>query len=304
MRIRRWQADLALVGVTVVWGTTFVVVKQSLVSVGPLVFIAGRFWIATALLLAATLYTRPASTSGVWRDGVRTGLFLTLGFVTQTVGLQTTEAGKAAFITGLSVVLVPVIATVVFRRLPAWPATLGVLLATVGMGLLTLDRQLQLAPGDLWVLACAVAFALHILATGNLGPRHDILLYTLVQLTTVATLTTVAALLLEAGALIPPPRALLALLYTGALATALVFGTQTWAQRHTTATHTALIFSLEPVFAALFAALFLKEQLSSREFLGGFLILGGMLAAEVGDAALKKCARERRAVTRRPKEIL
>jgi drug/metabolite transporter (DMT)-like permease len=288
MRVRRWQADLALVGVTLVWGTTFVVVKQTLESVGPLVLIAGRFWIATVFLLAATLYRRPTPTPQVWRDGFVTGLFLTLGFVTQTVGLQTTAAGKAAFITGLSVVLVPLIAALVLRQPPSWPAALGVLLATVGMGLLTLDRRLQLTPGDLWVLACAVAFALHILATGRWGPQHDILLYTLIQLATVAVFATSAALFLERGQLIPPPRALPALVYTGALATALIFGTQTWAQHHTTATHTALIFSLEPVFAALFAALLLNESLAPKELLGGALILVGMLAAEIGDAALKR----------------
>jgi drug/metabolite transporter (DMT)-like permease len=287
MIVCRWQADLALVGVTMVWGSTFVVVKQSLDSVGPLVFVAARFWTAALALLAIYLVRRPSAEGRVWRDGSITGLFLTAGFVTQTIGLQTTEAGKAAFITGLSVVLVPVMAAALFGARPSRPALLGVLMAAGGLGLLTLNRRLRPTPGDLWVLACAFAFALHIISTGHFTARHAILPFTLAQLLTVAVLTTVAALVFERGALLPPANVLPAVLYMGFVATALIFGTQTWAQRYTTSTHTALIFSLEPVFAAIFAALFVGEVLTLREGPGGALVLGGMLAAELGEAIVQ-----------------
>ncbi|MGC9400410.1 MAG: DMT family transporter [Anaerolineae bacterium] len=287
MYLRRWQADLALVGVTLIWGSTFVVVKRSLESVGPLVFVAARFWTATLILWGASRMRPAPSSPHLWRDGVLTGLFLTLGFITQTVGLQSTAAGKAAFITGLSVVLVPVIAALAFGTRPAPPALLGVVMAAVGLGLLTLNRRLRPAPGDLWVLACALAFALHILSTGRFTTRHDTRAFTLVQLLTVALLTTGAALFLERGSLLPPPDVLPAVLYMGVVATALVFGTQSWAQRYTTPLHTALIFSLEPVFAALFAAFLGGERLTLREGLGGALVLGGMLVAEIGEAPVK-----------------
>ncbi len=290
MIVRRWQADLALVGVTMVWGSTFVVVKQSLASVGPLVFVAARFWTAAVALLVIYLVRRQPVDARVWRDGGLTGLFLTAGFITQTIGLQTTEAGKAAFITGLSVVLVPLIAAVFLGARPSRPALLGVGMAAIGLGLLTLNRQLRPASGDLWVLACAFAFALHIISTGHFTVRHAILPFTLAQLLTVAGLTTVSALFFERHALLPPTNVLPAVLYMGLVATALIFGTQTWAQRHTTATHTALIFSLEPVFAALFAALFAGEVLTLREGIGGALVLGGMLAAELGDVVVQRQA--------------
>ncbi len=290
MQIHRWQADLALVGVTLIWGSTFVVVKQSLDSVGPLVFVAARFWTAALLLLTVYLIRRQPFGVRVWRDGGITGFFLTAGFITQTIGLQTTEAGKAAFITGLSVVLVPLIAAVRFGVRPSRPALLGVVMAAVGLGLLTLNRRLRPAAGDLWVLTCAFAFALHILSTGHFTARHAILPFTLAQLLTVSVLTTVAALVFERGALLPPANVLPAVLYMGIVATALIFGTQTWAQRHTTSTHTALIFSLEPVFAAIFAALFADEVLTLREGLGGVLVLGGMLAAELGDVSVQRQA--------------
>jgi drug/metabolite transporter (DMT)-like permease len=126
-----------------------------------------------------------------------------------------------------------------------------------------------------------LAFALQIIATGRFAPRHAVLPFTVVQLLTVALLASLAALTFEVEALVPPSSTLPAVLYIGLGATAFVFGVQTWAQQHTTPTHTALIFSLEPVFAALFAAFFADEALAAREWVGGGLILLGMVVAEV-----------------------
>src|SRR5688572_11673388 len=152
----RMRADMWLLLIALVWGSTFVVVKNALDTVGPFVFVAARFAVGGVLLLGLYL-ARPRRplTPGLWRDGLITGLFLTAGFLTQTLGLQTTEAGKAAFITGLNVVLVPAFAALLLRHLPALHALGGVLLATVGLGFMTLDERLTLAQGDLWVLACA-----------------------------------------------------------------------------------------------------------------------------------------------------
>lgn len=292
--MNRLRADLLLVLITVIWGSTFVIVKQSLDQVGPFTFIAARFWVAgLGLLPFLALARRPpglstAPRAHLLREGWLTGLFLTLGFVTQTLGLQTTEAGKAAFITGLSVVLVPLSSALLWRQSPARAVVFGVTLATVGLGLMTLDRTLSLRSGDLWVLACAGGFAAHIIATGRFAPRHAVIPFTLVQLFTVAFLTTLAALWLESRRPLPPVTILPAVLYMGLVATALVFGLQTWGQRHTTPTHTALIFALEPVFAALFAAWFAAERLMLREWIGGTLIVLGMIVAELGPAVRAK----------------
>ena len=281
--IKQWQADVALVLVTAIWGSTFIIVKQALDVVGPLVFVAGRFWVATMALTLGLARRRARFDLGarLWRAGALTGGWLTVGFVTQTIGLQTTAAGKAAFITGLSVVLVPIFAALLLRDPPTRNAAAGVVLATAGLGLMTLDATLQLAAGDLWVLACAVGFAGHILSTGHFAPRHDVLAFTWVQLLTAAILTSAAAVVFEAGALAPPRAALPAMIYMGLVASALVFGVQTGAQRHTTATHTALIFALEPVWAAVFAVTVGGEVLAAREWIGGGLILLGMIVAEV-----------------------
>lgn len=283
--MHRWRADMALVLVTAIWGSTFVVVKNALDAVGPLVFVAWRFWVAGLALLTLSLLRRTTATHHLLRDGAITGFFLTLGYVPQTIGLQTTEAAKAAFITGLSVVLVPVFAAVLLRKPPTRAAAFGVALATFGLGLLTLNlnRRLAFAPGDLWVLLCAVGFALHITSTARFAPRHDVLPFTAAQLLATALLSTVAALIFERHALLPPASTLPAIVYMGLIASALVFGIQTWGQRHTTPTRTALIFALEPVFAALFAIAFAGEILETREWIGGALILLGMVVGEVGN---------------------
>lgn len=279
----RWQANGWLLLVTFFWGSSFFIVKNALAETGPFAFIAGRFWVAGAALGLLFLLRGGRATPGLWRDGVLAGLLLGASFVTQTIGLQTTEAGKAAFITGLNVVLVPLFAAALLRQSPPRAAIAGVLLATFGLGLMTLDSSLQLAMGDAWELACAIVFALHVLSLSRFGPRHEVLPFILVQIFTVATLSTLAALLWEREALLPPLAVVPAVLYMGLLATAFAFGVQTWVQRYTSPTHAALIFALEPVAAALFAVLFTQEQIEGREWLGGGMIILGMLVAELGE---------------------
>ena len=281
-RTVQWRADLALFAVTLLWGSTFVIVKHTLDSVSPFILISARFWAAAVALCVTFLIVKPGKgKTPVIREGFLTGLLLAGGFVTQTIGLMTTQAGKTAFITGLNVVMVPVFSILILRKTPEFAAVIGVILATIGLGFLTLDRSLTFAPGDLWVLACAVFFALHIIVTDRISPRHEVVAFTLVQMLTVAVVSLSIALFIETETLIPPLSSLPTILYLGVAATGLVFGLQTWAQRHTTPTHTALIFILEPVFAAIFAMIFTQERLEGLEWLGGGLILLGMLVAEM-----------------------
>lgn len=278
----RWRANLALLIVTLIWGSTFVIVKNTLEEVSPFVLISARFWAAAFALVLAYLIRRPAGkNTPVIRDGVLTGLVLASGFITQTIGLLTTEAGKTAFITGLNVVMVPVFSVFFLKKPPTLAAVLGVILATIGLGFLTLDKNLTFSPGNLWVLVCAVFFALHIIITDRISPRHEVVTFALIQMITVAVISLMFALVMERKTLILPQSALGPVLYLGVVATGLVYGLQTWAQRHTTPTHTALIFVLEPVFAAIFAVIFMRERLVGLEWLGGVLILLGMLVAEM-----------------------
>ncbi|HYY79606.1 MAG TPA: DMT family transporter [Actinomycetes bacterium] len=282
LRVARWE--LALVAVTAIWGWTFVLVRDAVADVPPFAFIAWRF-LAAALLLAAV---RPAAVArrdpGLLAAGVVTGFALFAGYGFQTVGLQYTSASNAGFITGLAVVLTPLLGALVLREAPGrWPAA-GAALAAVGLGLLSLQR-LELRRGDALVLGCAVAFAAHILLLGRNAPRHRSYALAVVQLATAGVLALVWAG--AAGDLVAPQTGTtwVALAVTAVAASAGAFLVQTRAQREVPPTRTAVILTMEPVFAGVFGFLLAGERLTARGWLGAGCILGGMLVAELGRAA-------------------
>jgi drug/metabolite transporter (DMT)-like permease len=281
--MKRWQADVALGFVALIWGSTFVMVKSALDSVDPLTFVAWRFWLASAFLALLFRHRLQGFTRAECLAGGLIGVWLVLGYVFQTIGLQTTTSAKAGFITGLSVVIVPVLATFLLHRPPGRGAVVGIVAATVGLGFLSLDKNLRVQSGDLWVLGCAFAFALHIVTVARFSARYDPIRLTIAQIITTAILATGAGFVFETPRLDLPAATWGAIAFTGLAATALAFGLQVYVQRFTTPTHTALLFSLEPVFAALFGWWLASETLGSKELLGCGLILAGMLVAELGD---------------------
>jgi drug/metabolite transporter (DMT)-like permease len=282
MPARVW-ADLGLLLVTAIWGVTFVMVKEALAATGPLTFVALRFILAAAVVLPLLRLRIGRVTRVLARDGALVGCFLFVGYALQTAGLQFTSASKAGFITGLSVVIVPLLEALALRR-PPTPATLvGVALATSGLALLTLSGDFSVELGDLLVLGCALAFALHILSVHRYAGRHDALALTSAQIVAAALLNSLGALLFEAPTADQLLAVLPAALFTGLFATVAAFYLQTLSQRFTTPTHTALIFTMEPVFAGLFAFLVAGEQLGLAALAGCGLILIGMLVAQLGE---------------------
>ena len=301
LRARRQSlADAALLLVTLIWGATFVMVKDA-VSVFPVFsFMTLRFSLA-ALALAPLVIWQSRHSTGVLsklesaeslqrtsRGGIARsllpsaviGLALFTGYAFQTAGLQLTTPAKAGFITGLSVAIVPVVSALLLRHSPPRNAWLGVGLATLGLALLSLTVDFRIRPGDLLVFGCAIAYAAHILLLGHHAPRHEPFKLTLGQVITVALCSGVAALIFDQRVALTG-QVVFAAAFTGILATAAAFGVQTIAQRFTTTTHTALIFSAEPVFAGLFSLLLIGELLGPRQLLGCALILAGMLVAEL-----------------------
>jgi drug/metabolite transporter (DMT)-like permease len=276
----RLLADFSLLGVAAVWGLTFVMVKEALEASGPLTFLALRFALAAAVLAPLLLARRGRLLTRAAAAGGLVGLFLFAGYALQTAGLQFTTASKAGFITGLSVVAVPTIGALVGHRLPAPATAAGVGLAATGLGLLSLREAAAVQVGDLLVLGCALAFALHILVLGAVAPRFDVLELTTWQIGAVAVLTTAGAALFERPTVEQVGLILPAAAFTGLFATVAAFYLQTQAQRFTTPTHTALIFSTEPVFAGLFGYLLAGERLDAQALLGCGLILAGMLLAQ------------------------
>ena len=284
---RRLKADLALAFVTLTWGATFVVVKEALADASSLTFVLLRFALAFAILAVAfrRRLRRPS------RDSLRAGLIigglLYVGFAFQTAGLKLTTPTKSAFLTAMCVVLVPLLQVAIFRERLRGAAVGGVAAAVVGLYFLTMPPgAIRLETGDLLTLACALAFAGHIVAVGRYAPRFDVAALAVLQVGAAMLFAALATPLFDATGVerifaVPTPRLAVALLVTAGLATATALSIQTWAQRITSPTHAAILFTLEPVFAALTSLLVLNERLGERELLGAGLILAGVLVAEL-----------------------
>ena len=272
----------ALVAITVVWGLTFVQVKNA-VAVYPVVpFLAIRFLIATLVLLPFGL--RRAGSIG--RSGlgaaVIAGTLLAAGYTLQTLGLERTSVSSAGFITGMYVVLTPVIGYLCFRLRVAGAAWAGVALATAGLALLA-GVHGGSPTGDLLVLAAAAVYALQIVLMERYAPRYDAFGFTLVEMA-----VTFGVLALAAAPSAAVPRGWTvwgALIVTGVFASALGFLLQTWVQRETSATRTALVFALEPVWAAVFGFTLAGDRLGVVGWAGCAVIMAGILVAEPAAAA-------------------
>lgn len=285
-----WPAVFALVAVTVVWGTTFIVNAEVLGREPPVGYVAARFVFAALVLNAAALGRRRSP--GVWRDGLGMGALLALGMGAQIVGQTETSASKTAFITGLSVVLTPIVAFVRSRRRIGLAVLAGVALATAGFALLSWPTGGgAVNRGDLMVLACAIFFAIYFVENEIRSPRHDPLAYTARQMIAAAATLALASLVLRAlpsfaaSRLESRPFSLDrgfvgALAYMTLFATVGTFTVQNWAQARMSATRAAIVFALEPVWAAIFAAMVLGERMGVRGYLGGALVIAGIVVSE------------------------
>lgn len=283
MRIpKALQADLALVAVTFIWGSGFTFAKQGLSSVSPVLFVALRFWVA-ALAMGICM---PGLIRSISRDAFLKGCGLAavlLGaFVFQTAGLQSTTPSYSAFITSLCVLMVPLLGLLLYRDRPGPRLLAGIGLATLGLCLLLVKPgDLRIRPGDVWTLGGAFLFALQILLLGHVVTNANYRQLQLVQMAGAAVLGTVLVPVLETPRMVWSAALAFYLFMTGALATALAFYVQASAQRLTTPNRAALIFSLEPVFAALFAYWILGHRLALQEWIGGALVLAGILISEL-----------------------
>jgi len=276
--------ELALLALTLAWGTTFWIVGRTLEDTSVGLFLSLRFAVATLAMGLVWLARRDRPTPLVFRHGALLGLFLGGGFLLQTQGLRFTTPARSAFLTSLAVLIVPFLQRFLLGRPVPRRTWAGVVLAVAGLLILT-DPFAGTAgddarTGDLLTILCAGTFGLHIVFTAEWSPRHLLALLTLLQI----AVTLGAALVLLA---LETPRGQAGLplagtvLYTGLVMTAGAFFVQTWGQRHTTAVRAALIFSLEPVAAALFARFVGGDPLSGGEMVGGGLIVAGVLVSEV-----------------------
>ncbi|MBN1691123.1 MAG: DMT family transporter [Dehalococcoidia bacterium] len=265
----------ALVGITAVWGYTFLIVQSAVELMPVMDFMAWRF-AAAALVM---LILRPKCLRGITRQellrGAGLGVVLGLGYIAQTYGLLYASAAVSGFITGMFVVLTPVMAWIILRHKTDGKTWLLVALATVGVALLSLYGW-SVGPGELLTLGCAVLFAIHIVGLGEWSPCYDPYTFAFLQIATVGVISIIAAA--PGGITLPPDVEVWTTVgITAVFATALAFIVQTWAQSLVSPTRAAIVMTMEPVFAGLFAVIVGGEQLTLRTLLGGACIVAAML---------------------------
>jgi drug/metabolite transporter (DMT)-like permease len=286
-------AHLLLLAVVFVWGTTFVLVKDALQDVSPLLFNLLRMTLAFLALIIVNYRQLRHINRHALVSGIVVGIFLAAGYQFQTAGLARTTPAKSAFITGLVVVFVPLLTIIPALRSantprPRWSTAVGAFLAFSGLLLLTTPAEtsfqnlfVSIGLGDLLTLACAIAFAGHLLSLAHTSHRVPTAQLATLQIGVAALLMAITLPLGGRPHLFVTPRLLLALAVTSLLATAAAFTIQSWSQQHLPPTHTAILLTLEPVFACLTSYLILHEQLGRRSLLGAALILAGITVIEL-----------------------
>jgi len=285
---KRLRADLSLALCSLLWGATFVVVKDSLGYSSVFIFLAARFSLA-ALLMAAF---RPHVFRTLKREelfaGAALGFFMFGGYAFQTAGLQYTTPAKSGFVTGSSVVLVPLLLGIFWgRRLTLWVYA-GVFAAVFGLFFLTVPAEgiSHLNRGDLLTFVAAGLYAMHIILVGDYTRRHSVAALSVLQVAACALLACMAAGLSSAAGWQPARfswqwQSLLGIAICAVLATAVAFSIQLWAQQYTSSSHAAILFTLEPVFASATSYLLARERLGNRALFGAAFVLAGILIAEL-----------------------
>jgi drug/metabolite transporter (DMT)-like permease len=278
-----WLVDCSLIGVAFIWGATFVIVKQALADVSTLLFLTIRFALATlALALIFGHQFKTGFDKRSIRGGIIAGVLLFSGYVLQTFGLKYTSASKTGFITGLYIPLVPLFSSLVYKKIPRPVEILGVATAFAGMTLMTMQNDiLSIGVGDILVACCAVVYAFHILVLGRFAASGNAGILAVTQIATGAVIGGSTFWWAEPVHIKWTTGVWFALAITSLFATALAFTVQSWAQRYSSPTRTAVIFSLEPVFAWGTSYLVAREVLSRRGTIGALLILAGILLVEL-----------------------
>ncbi len=276
------KADLALVLVTVGWGASFIFTKEAINQIEVFNFLGLRFSIAF-IFSALVFYKKMLSIN---RKGILYGAILGLilfsAFAIQTFGLQFTSVSNSAFITGLSVVLVPILIALINKKLPSKKIIFCSLMAVSGLAMLTLSGGFtNINMGDVLTLISCFAFASHIIACGKFSRMEEPLSMAIVQIGFVSLLSFITSFIFESPTLPTTPILWANIAALGLVCTAGAFITQNIAQKYTSASHTALIYALEPVFAAIAGYFILGELLTGISMLGAILIVSGMLISEI-----------------------
>jgi drug/metabolite transporter (DMT)-like permease len=285
------RADWLLLLTAAIWGMAFVAQRAGMSHVGPFTFNGIRFFLGALVLMPIIFhhnrrYPQPPGKEAVLftnlplSSGLVTGGVLFFGASLQQIGMVYTTAAKGGFITGLYVILVPIIG-LFFGHRPGWGSWLGSVLATIGLYLLSVNEDLTFDPGDLWVLAGAFFWAGHVLLIGHLSPRVDAVQLACAQFLVCSFLSSIVALVMESITLAGIRGGAIPILYGGLMSVGIAYTLQVVAQRDAPPAHASIILSLETVFAAVAGWVILNESLPFRAIGGCVLMLAGMLAVQL-----------------------
>ena len=289
----------ALLLMTIIWGGTFVIVKESLNDISTLLFVGLRFGIAAVVLFVVLQFKKTKIDKKIILPGALLGVWLFLGFLTQTAGLKFTSASKSGFLTGSLVVMIPIFQTIIEKKIPTRGAIIGT--ALVFLGVVFLSSRGNSIPdffsnlgndfniGDWLTLLCAAFFALHIVFMDIISPKYEFWNLLFFQLATVAILNLFFSFIFSYTAIEPirfslSKNLIIGILYTALLATLVNFALQTKYQKVVSPTKAGIIYSFEPVFAAIFAFFILSEKITNFGLAGCAMIFLGLIVSEVFDS--------------------
>ncbi len=282
--MKKYLAIAGLITVTVIWGGGFVASDMALESLRPFQIMAIRFLLASVLMGAASIRELKGIDFKEIRAGILMGIALFVGFAFQIVGLQYTTPSKNAFLTALNVVMVPFIAFVILKKKISMKSILGAVMAIVGVGLLSLEKNLSLGIGDGLTLICAVGFAFQIFFTSEFVKKYRAVVLNFVQMLTAVLLSFASLFLFQETEFHITTKGWLSVVYLGVVSTALCYLLQTASQKYVDETKAAIILSMESVFGTMFSILILHEQVTVRMICGCVIILAAVIVSNLADA--------------------
>ncbi|OQY56462.1 MAG: hypothetical protein B6245_18280 [Desulfobacteraceae bacterium 4572_88] len=283
-KTREYIADASIFLISIIWGSTYIVVKQVIEDIPVFAFLTLRFGLAAIFLLFISHKKLAQIRLKGLANGILLGTVLFLTFAFQTLGLKYTAASVTAFITGLYVVFVPIFSSVLLKKRPHICSLTGVFLSGVGLAFITLNGKMGLSMGEALVFMCSIFCSLHIILTDAYSRKNDVLLLTTIQICVIFLLSCLTSLVYEPFTLPETwnSQLIFAVFLMGIFATVLTFLVQTGMQKHTTPTKAAIIFSMEPVSSVFFGYAIAGEVLTSQQYLGAALIIAAMLVSEIG----------------------
>lgn len=281
--MKKYFSIMGLIIVAIIWGGGFVASDIALEGFLPFQIMVIRFILATALMGGITYKELKNVHKEELRAGFLMGCALFIGFSLQIIGLQYTTPSKNAFLTATNVVIVPFIAFVIYKKKISLTGIIGAVMAIVGVGILSLEKNLTLGIGDALTLICAFGFAFHIFLTGEFTSKFRATVLNFVQMCTAAILSIISLVIFQQFQYVATPKAILSVLYLGIVSTTITYLLQTTCQKYVDETKAAIILAMESIFGTLFSIILLHEQITGKMIMGCILILAAVIISNLSE---------------------